>query len=186
MFLGLYEVELARLLRALAYPGAKSFDVGGNIGYDALVLAKLTGAPVVTVECDADVADKLRANVARNPSLGPILVEERFVSSESAEGAITLDDLAATHFVPDVIKMDIEGGEADAIRGASKLLGSRRPALVVEVHGEQVEWECLELLRAAGYPPPIVIEPRRWLPEHRPLAHNRWLVLKGAARSLGS
>jgi hypothetical protein len=181
-YLGLYEVELSRRLRALAYRGAKSFDVGGHIGYDALVLAKLTGGPVVTIECDAELAERLRANVTRNPSLGPISVEERFVSSTSSGSAITLDDLATTHFVPDLLKIDIEGEEAQAIRGGMNLLTSRRPGLLLEVHGEQVERECLGLLASAGYSRPQVIEPRRWLPEHRPLPHNRWLVLDGAPR----
>lgn len=181
MLLGLYEVELSSHLRRVCVPGARSFDLGGSIGYDALVLARLTKGPVVSVECDATAAAAMRANVARNPSLGPIVVVEAAVASTSGAGTVTIDELAAAHFVPDVIKMDIEGAEADALRGGSSLLSTRGPAIVLEVHGERAEWECLELLRAAGYAPPTVIDPRRWLREHRPLAHNRWLVF--ASRS---
>jgi Methyltransferase FkbM domain len=179
-FLGLYEAELSGHLRSLAYRGARSFDVGGHIGYDALVLAKLTGGPVVTIECDEHLAGALRDNVARNPDLGPITIERGVVASTTTKDTIALDDLAARHFVPDLIKIDIEGAEAHALRGASHVLAVRRPGIVLEVHGEKAEWDCLELLRDAGYPPPTVVDPRRWLPEHRPLAHNRWLVLAGA------
>lgn len=40
MYLGLYEVELNRHLRALCRPGFRSFDIGGADGYDALIIAK--------------------------------------------------------------------------------------------------------------------------------------------------
>jgi hypothetical protein len=180
-FLGLYEIELTKHLRALALPGATSFDLGGNIGYDALVLARLTKGPVVTVECDADRADALRENAALNPTLGPITVVTSSVASSTSSASITIDDLAERHFVPDLMKIDIEGGETEALRGAGHVLASRRPNIVLEVHGEQCEWDCLELLRGAGYAPPTVVDPRRWLPEHRPLAHNRWLIFRGAS-----
>lgn len=180
MFLGLYEVELSRHLRALAFPGAKAFDVGGSIGYDALVLARLTKGPVVSVECDPRLAGELAANAARNPTLGPVVVETVAVSSTTTSTTITLDDLMARHFVPDLVKMDIEGAETEALRGATQLL-ARHPGIVLEVHGERTEGDCIELLDAAGYAAPIVVDPRRWLPEHRPLPHNRWLILHGSS-----
>ena len=39
-----YELELNRWLRRLCRPGYTAYDVGGQLGYDALVLAK---APMV-------------------------------------------------------------------------------------------------------------------------------------------
>jgi hypothetical protein len=60
-----------------------------------------------------------------------------------------------------------EGGEVAALRGATRVLSERRPALMLEVHGKQIEWECLELLRAAGYEEPTVVDRRKWLREHR-------------------
>lgn len=184
-YLGLYEVELSRHLRALAFRGAKCFDLGGNLGYDALVLAKLTGGPVVSVERDARLAAELRANADRNPSVGPVVVVTAEVSSTTSATSITIDELAAQHFVPDLIKIDIEGGELEALRGAQRTLMAK-PSILLEVHGEQLEWDCLELLRAAGYAPPVVVDRRRWLPEHRPLAHNRWLVLRGSSAVSGT
>lgn len=178
-YLGLYEIELSRHLRALAVRGAKCFDLGGNLGYDALVLAKLTGGPVVSVERDGVLAAALRANADRNPSLGPVTVVTAEVASSTSASSVTIDDLAAAHFVPDLIKIDIEGGELEALRGADRVLATR-PGILLEVHGERLEWDCLELLRAAGYAPPDVVDRRRWLPEHRPLAHNRWLIFRGS------
>ena len=179
LFLGLYEIELNRHLRAIARPGYRSFDIGGQYGYDALVLAKLTGSPVVSVEVDPVLAAESVENSAANPGLAPITVETAFVGEDDGDSHVTIDALAERHFVPDLMKLDIEGGEVDALRGAERVLRERRPAILLEVHGREIEWDCLEILRGAGYAPPTVVDPRRWLPEHRPIEHNRWLVLPG-------
>jgi hypothetical protein len=90
---------------------------------------------------------------------------------------LSLDEWAyGTGFVPDFIKLDIEGGELAALRSAERLLGERHPALVVEVHSASLEQECGRLMIDRGYRP-IIVNPRRWLPDHRPgLELNRWLV----------
>src|SRR5437016_9665998 len=43
------------------------------------------------------------------------------------EQAVTLDDFAKHHPAPDFIKMDIEGGEAQALAGASELFTKAKP-----------------------------------------------------------
>lgn len=179
LYLGLYEAELNRHLRAIARPGYRSFDIGGQYGYDALVLAKLTGGPVVTVEALPDLAQEIRQNTAANPALGPIEVVRAYVAAEEVDGQVTVDGLADRHGVPDLLKLDIEGGEVDALSGASRVLRERRPAILLEVHGPDIEWDCLALLRDTGYSPPTVVDRRRWLPEHRPIEHNRWLIFPG-------
>lgn len=179
MWAGLYEAQLNRHLRAIARPGYRSFDLGGADGYDALVLVKLTGGEVVTVESEAPSVEGLRRNVAANPGLPPITVVHGFVAASDGDGTVSIDGLADAHFMPDLVKLDIEGGEVDALRGAKRVLAERRPALLLEVHGYDLEWECLAILRDAGYRPPTVVDRRRWLPEHRPLEHNRWLIFPG-------
>ena len=176
LFLGMYEMELNRHLRAIARPGYRSFDIGGQYGYDALVLAKLTQAPVVSVECDPRLAGEISDNVRANPTLATISVERGFVGATDEGDHVTIDTLAQRHFIPDLMKLDIEGGEVDALRGATHVLEARRPALMIEVHGQEIEWECLAILRSVGYAPPTVVDRRRWLPEHRPIEHNRWLL----------
>ena len=179
LYLGLYEAELNRHLRAIARPGYKSFDIGGQYGYDALVLAKLTGGPVLSVELDPALALEIAENAAANPGLPTITIETAFVGATDGDGQIKIDTLAERHFMPDLLKLDIEGGEVDALRGADRVLTERRPAIQLEVHGREIEWECLAILRDAGYDPPTVVDRRRWLPEHRPIEHNRWLIFAG-------
>ncbi len=135
------------------------------------------------VEADPNLAEEIRENAATNPTLpriedvAPLVVRCHEPDLHfNAEIVSCWDTLANRHFVPDIIKLDIEGGEVEALRGASQVLAQRRPAIQLEVHGKEVEWECLSLLRDAGYDPPTVVDRRRWLPEHRPIDHNRWLI----------
>lgn len=179
LYLGLYEIELNRHLQRIAKPGYRSFDLGGQYGYDALVLAKLTGAEVLSVESEPKLADEIRENAAANPGLPPIHVVTAFVADDNAGNHVTIDQLADRYYVPDLIKLDIEGGETAALRGATRVLHERKPAIQLEVHGKDIEWECLGILRDAGYEPPTVVERRRWLPEFRPIPHNRWLIFEG-------
>jgi hypothetical protein len=76
--------------------------------------------------------------------------------------------------MPGFVKIDIEGGEAEALKGADLVL-SRMPSFLIEVHSAELERECDGMLRAWGYKP-IVVSQRSWLRDYRPLDHNRWLV----------
>jgi hypothetical protein len=182
LYLGLYETEVNPYLRALCRPGFSGFDVGGQSGYDALLMAKLTGGPVVSVECDPAAVGQMKRNFALNPLLGPQLVAWAAAASsatDEAAGTVTLDDLADRTFLPDVVKIDVEGAEAEVLAGAGRVLTERRPGLVVEVHSAEVEQECLEILRWHGYQPKVV-DQRRFLADWRPTGHNRWLAAAGS------
>jgi Methyltransferase FkbM domain len=51
---------------------------------------------------------------------------------------VTLDDLAATHQVrADVVKLDVEGGEAEVLRGARRILTEDRPVVFLATHGTE-------------------------------------------------
>jgi FkbM family methyltransferase len=82
----------------------------------------------------------------------------------------TLDHLRATGLFlhADVIKIDVEGAEAMALRGAEQLLRSNRPRLFIEVHSRSLARECNQILLDYGYlvnvlesgaPPDFVSEP---------------------------
>ena len=52
--------------------------------------------------------------------------------------AVTLDDfIAAGGPVPQLVKIDVEGGEYQVLSGGPSLFASRRPLLIVEVHHQQ-------------------------------------------------
>lgn len=174
LFLGLYELELTRHLRRLCRPGTRSFDVGGSFGYDALVLSKLGQAAVITIEADPAAASRLERNLALNPhEAANIELLQGYAGS--APGQILLDDLASSRFVPGLVKVDVDGGEVDVLRGASRLMHEHGPGMIVETHRPDLELDCARLLKEAGYRVRIVHQ-RLFLRDYRPIAHNRWLV----------
>jgi len=119
-WLGLYERELARHIRELCAPGSACFDLGSASGFYALVFAHRGASRVLAVEADPTTCERLHRNVAANPGLaGRIDVSEKLIGPDT-----TLDELAfgPDGFVPDLVKMDVEGNEVHALRGAERLL----------------------------------------------------------------
>jgi hypothetical protein len=183
MYLGLYEYEIAKYIREFCTTGSVCFDIGGFDGYYALVLSRLTGATVVVFESDPASCARIRRNCDANPPFGDrVQIENAFVAFEtnSAQNCIALDDwIRETNPpLPDMIKMDVDRAELSALTGARTLLSARQPHLIVEVHSRELEQQCAELLLDVGYSPRIVSQ-RKWLPQDRPLEHNRWIVARG-------
>jgi hypothetical protein len=175
IYLGLYEIELDRHLRRMLHPGMTSFDVGAQHGYDSLAIAARTGAAVAAFECDPECLEGMRESFALNPLLAPRIHPVQAKVGTDA-GGLGLDEWAYNGgFVPDFIKLDIEGGELDALRSAGRILSERHPALVVEVHSAQLERDTGGLLVRHGYRPLVVSQRFLW-PDRRPAQHNRWIV----------
>jgi hypothetical protein len=65
---------------------------------------------------------------------------------------IKLDDIIRNGLpMPEVIKMDIEGSEADALRGAECLLRKASPIIFLSTHGDAVKEECRMFLASLGF-----------------------------------
>jgi FkbM family methyltransferase len=64
--------------------------------------------------------------------------------------AVTLDQLVERYGQPTLIKIDVEGAEAEVLRGATKTL-ARFPAIVCELHGTAQRLEVEALLAGHGY-----------------------------------
>jgi len=174
-YLGLYEIELNRHLRRILRTGVTAFDVGAQHGYDSLVIAKHTRASVAAFECDSACLAGMAESFALNPTLASLIRPVHSMVGGEA-GQLGLDEWAyGEGFVPDFIKLDIDGGELAALRSARRILGARHPALIVEVHSRELERDCGKLLVDHGYAP-VVVSQRKIAPDHRPDAHNRWLV----------
>lgn len=52
---------------------------------------------------------------------------------------------------PNVIKMDIEGEEAEALKGATRIFTTVRPKLFLSTHGGEIRAECESLLSGWNY-----------------------------------
>jgi FkbM family methyltransferase len=155
-----YEPEVLNALRRLLPKNGVFWDVGANVGLFSVLLAAERGH-VLAIEPEANNLHPLRQTCDRNPDLGidvlaaaigaqpgMALFDRRggaFSGRLSDEGravadgvkveVTTLDDLLRRgHRPPDLIKIDVEGGEGAVIAGAAELLDRVRPALLVELH----------------------------------------------------
>jgi FkbM family methyltransferase len=155
------------------------YDLGANVGFYTLLFSRLVG-PGGAVHAFEPVARNvryLRRHLELNPTFSATIQEfavgrkTGMVSFDGSSGwsmgrvvarpeadtsrfpAVSLDDFVYERGgeSPDLIKMDIEGGEVDAIGGMSKLLAERFPVLLVSVHGSSRWRECVAVLEAAGY-----------------------------------
>jgi FkbM family methyltransferase len=182
-WLGTYELELQDALQDLVKPGMTAYDVGANIGYISLMLARLTGESgrVFAFEALPSNTQRWKENVNLNglnkrmqlfcgavaDSNTPLrfLVHasggmgkaagsagrENVYQDEIEVPGVSLDEFVfgQGHPAPQIIKMDIEGGEVLALPGMRRLLLEERPSLVMELHGQEsirISWEILSEL----------------------------------------
>jgi hypothetical protein len=173
-YFGIYEYELLPHLKRMVTQGANCFDVGGRGGYDALMVAKMSGGRVISFECAHEAAEVMRRTFARNSKL-PIEVVERYVGAENGPGHITIDRASRELFAPNFIKLDIEGGEDVALENAKETLATCRPKIIVEVHGADKEEHCRSTLRQFGYNI-VIINQGKFLKDPARRGYNRWLA----------
>jgi FkbM family methyltransferase len=65
--------------------------------------------------------------------------------------ATTLDSFAEKHPIPRVVKIDVEGAEAEVLEGAKELFQQCRPLLICEVHHPRAEGSVCPRLKQQGY-----------------------------------
>lgn len=169
IWLDTYEPWVQRTFVELVHPDMLLFDVGAYIGTYALLARRVApGIRVVAVEPDPHNRERLEQNLALNAATDVVVVplavaaEARDVRFGQAgmhghlgEGelvvhAVPLDALARQYGVPQLVLMDIQGAEADALDGAEWLLHDVRPTWLVELHGEEGA-RAARRLRDAGY-----------------------------------
>lgn len=170
-----FEDEMA-FVRTLVQPGWRAFDAGANIGVYSLALGT-AGAEVAAYEPNPPIADRGRRALALNRLSGRVHHREAalgaapgtayFDSSGMPENAhlaatgtvavrvTTFDDELASLGWDDIdfIKMDLEGGEVEALRGAGRMLSQHSPLLMTEIAKADgsPNFEPLHALAAAGY-----------------------------------
>lgn len=178
MLAGVHETGVQEALRRHLGPGDTLWDVGANTGFVSLVGARLVGpgGTVVAIEPDPDCAAAVRANAARNGLDGVVRVvegaataadgpvelivvrdplwnrvgsvgEHELETARRTVAGIALDGLDGAP--PTVVKLDVEGGELDALRGMGRVLREARPVVVCELHGTNAAF-CA-LMERAGY-----------------------------------
>jgi FkbM family methyltransferase len=153
--------EISLLLTSRLKPGATVFDVGAHQSVVAMMLAREVGEAgrVVALEpnpfnvrmAELNIESngikniiELQAMVSASNGSGVMSFElnSRPVSSEPGSSgrkvsSITIDELARRYGVPDVVFVDIEGFEFEALKAADEVMA--HPAdWCIELHGDAV------------------------------------------------
>jgi FkbM family methyltransferase len=175
-WLGSYEHDKQERFGAALSRGAIVYDVGANVGFYTLIASRAVGPEgrVFAFEPLPRNLTYLRRHLGMNRvsnvdvvaaavaekvgSIGFVEGGNASTGRVDATGHLQVPGVSLDTFVhdqghppPTVIKMDIEGGEVAALRGAQRVLQETRPILFLATHGSVVHEACLGILRAAGY-----------------------------------
>jgi len=175
------QTELTRLLR----PGDTFWDVGAHVGLFTLVASRVLGHTGVCRCFEPSPANRARLESILNRNgvaadvhpeaiadrAGPLTLVPhksslmgRVTNNPDAVGiavrATTLDLLAHRLGPPDVVKVDAEGSEVSALRGARWLIARRETTFVVELMDDLACAEAVKLTPGFTF---RRITPRHWV-----------------------
>jgi FkbM family methyltransferase len=167
-----YDPEIAAFLRSRITTGMRCWDVGANVGVYVLQFAAW-GARVTAFEPNPRTAAALRRHIEMNKFSRSVEVVAEAIGAEPGTAILyaescdgmsrlgapnkllprtqpltvpltTLDEyVARSHSRPDLVLIDIEGFEIQALSGAKKLIDSKEDLLIlVEMHPNV--WESAE------------------------------------------
>ncbi|MBO6634926.1 FkbM family methyltransferase [Parvibaculum sp.] len=176
----------ALLLKPLLGPESAAFDVGAFVGTFSLALAGFGVGRVVSVEPNPVSASLLKRNMARNCTVPYEVVQAavglhagRAVVTRSIEEnlggtaysandevdsrepveQVTIADLRRAHGSYDLLKLDVEGGEFDALRSDAVWIRDNKPLVWAECNEKAGVAKILEFMIWAGLSPVYVAFP---------------------------
>jgi FkbM family methyltransferase len=149
--------ELTQLEASCLRPGARVFDLGAHQGVVAMILARVVGdqGTVVAVEAERHNYCVAQRNIKLNKITNAKVIHAAVAATEgsvhfsdglngrvlsrglvgsSAVTAVTIDGLAARYGHPDVVFIDVEGYEEEALRGAAHCLATGVTDFFIEIH----------------------------------------------------
>lgn len=173
IYCGLHEFDDMAFVLHLLRPGDLFVDIGANVGSYTILASAVCGATSIAVEPDPGTARHLRRNIAANDVAQHVTVVEAAVGAEPGTVRFTigrdttnqvavgdqrnartrevevrrLDDIVGDT-EPLLIKIDVEGYEAEVMRGASQTL--QAPSLQA-ILIETVDDGILAALHSAGF-----------------------------------
>ena len=155
---GEFEPMETSIVKKMVKPGDYVIDIGANIGYYTLIMAKLVGetGKVFAFEPDPENVELLKKNVEYNGYKNVVIFPYAVSDQEGAiklylsdtrhadnriydfgDGrksidikAVRVDDMIADRI--DFIKMDIEGSEIGAIKGMKRILRDNNLSIISE------------------------------------------------------
>jgi FkbM family methyltransferase len=167
LYVGLHEFEEMAFLLHFLRRGDLFADVGANIGSYTILAAVAVGTDVIAFEPGNSALTWLMRNIELNGVANHVEVRREAVGAKSGvvfftsgfdtmnhiapEGTdvvpITMLDMACPR-VPSLIKIDVEGFEADVLRGARGILGKpAAQAVIMELNDDA----ATEFLKRLGF-----------------------------------
>ena len=176
-WLGSYEHDKRLAVEKGVKSGDVFYDIGANVGYFSLLAAKLSApdGKVVAFEPLPRNIAFIQRHIALNKLQQRIMVIEAAVSDHSGtaffdpdistskghiaqEGQlevqlVCIDELVSEGRIPlpDVMKIDVEGAEAEVLRGAMQTLQACHPLLYLDTHQREAHYQTLEILTRLDY-----------------------------------
>jgi len=170
-WLGTYELDKQRALMRFVRQGINIYDVGAQAGFYTLFFSQLvgpTGHVYAFEPCPIGGRDLvhhveinhlvnvtiLQVAVSDEDALTPFSIDrgtcKNGLTSESLllVPTVRLDDLA---YRPQLVKMDVEGGESRVLMGARRLVESEKPILFIALHGREQFESVTAILREFRY-----------------------------------
>jgi len=179
-WLGIYErheiIQFTEIVRTLP-KGAVFFDFGAHSGYFSLA-AISTNHDVVIHAFEPSfraefLVEHIRLNSIKNIHLhrcavgkeeaevrfdGWSIIQKDSISNADLTKTISVKQISIDQEIhkghlpyPNLIKMDIEGAERDALLGMKESISHSHPQIFLSLHTEQLKFDCLKLLEEIGY-----------------------------------
>lgn len=156
-----YEPHVTSIFKQFVKPGMRVIDIGANIGYFSLLAAQIVGnnGAVYSIEPNMDNCKLLQASknlnkfeqisilqVAASDTTSLLTLNTSYSNGTTSTLSQNAEILMASRTVPaikidsykifdagvDFIKIDIEGAEYRALKGASRLIERCKPVIVSE------------------------------------------------------
>jgi len=176
---GLWEPEVTQFISSKVRQGMTVFDIGADIGYYSLLLAKLVGPTGLVFSFEPIPKAKwyLDKNIEMNGldnvrsfdfalfdepgvacleaplTLSKINLSKKKLSGKDIQVEMKVfDEWKAKGELNrvDLVKLDVEGAELNVLRGMKATLQNQKPAILVEVHSQE--------LKSFGFSPSDLIE----------------------------
>lgn len=181
VYAGLYERETYADLRRLLRGCRGAVDLGAAKGDLTIHFLRQPGMlQVMAVEPLDREREQLAANLALNGLAGDprLQLHPGFAGRGEPPLWRTLDDLAADLPAPLFLKIDIDGPESEVLADGHTTLRAKDCRLLIETHSPEAETGCRAQLLELGYTVKLIRNAwwRVFLPERRPIPHNRWLA----------
>jgi precorrin-6B methylase 2 len=123
-------------------------DLGAGVGDYAVLSSLKVGkfGKVVSIEADRFTYELLAKNIKLN-NLSNVTPLNTFI------GRKKIDDITKKLKLSklSLIKIDIEGYEYEALRGATYCLRKFKPKIIIEIHSKELRKKIIDLLRKFGY-----------------------------------